>query len=912
MSSQPRVPAATNLLVDEQVDIVGFLRHALERRAFVGACVEAVPRLQGPRRVAHFFEATSFMETDPQRLGELVITLLGAAHVANMEVVLWLHGERDGVRFRYAVLQPEGRAPSSMLGPNFQRMLESAFPGVALHSMPSGAGESLTRDLIGLTEHAACGLLLGIPSERKDTPVETRLDDVLNGLAGRPFDVLVQVAPATPRDVDVAEDNLAYVVNLAHQLTKQQLSVSESESFSESVARGMTTSWSRTETTSWSTSDSSATSKQVKGHMAQRAGTAAGAMVGGLIGAAVGAPSGPGAAATAAAGAKVGAILGGVMGSAIGGMLVPPVQETKTTSKTDSNSTAKQTGGGESETTTTGVANQWGRAVSVERLNRQAGLIGELAELHLQRARQMQSFGAWHVSIHLATGNDSDLELASSLLAGALRGETTHLESLKVVHVAPDAVQDLLVRAAAFSPANFLGVRHVLIPRGEQPSTLLSSEELAHWFRPPSSPVVGVDVRPQVSFGVSVSPPARQAAPSIRLGNLIAGGRTLSGVTVDFATTDLLRHCFVAGTTGAGKTTTVRCILLQLAEQGVPFLVVEPAKTEYRELFAELVRSKKRPLRLTLRGGDTPDDRRLRLNPWRVPSGAILGRHVEGMKLLLRSCFAMQESLPQILERAVFDIYSECGWTDLAEIVPSPPPHRFPTFADFVAPGEKGAQSFLQRTVRALDYRAEATGNLTAAITVRLQSFTRGLKSHLFGEEDGQLDEIFARPTFIELGDLNEPDIKRFLLGALVLRLASELEVRHRARPLQEGIHHVIVLEEAHQFLRDAVGYGPGAELARESNTLLADAFAEMRGFGEGIIVADQAPAELSPAVLRNTNLKIAHRLLYEQDCVAMGNAMGLDDAQRQQLRALRPGECVVHGPAFNRPVQCRVLQEGH
>ena len=88
-----------------------------------------------------------------------------------------------------------------------------------------------------------------------------------------------------------------------------------------------------------------------------------------------------------------------------------------------------------------------------------------------------------------------------------------------------------------------------------------------------------------------------------------------------------------------------------------------------------------------------------------------------------------------------------------------------------------------------------------------------------------------------------------------------------------------------------------------------ADAFAEMRAFGEGIIVADQAPAELSPAVLRNTNLKIAHRLLYEQDCRAMGDAMGLDDEQQRQLRSLRPGECVVHGPSFFRPVQCQVRE---
>ena len=899
---------ATELIVEEQVDVVGLLRHALERRSFDGAMVLSVPALVGRPRNVRFFEAVSFMETEAERLGELVITLLGAAHAADMEVVLWLHGESDGVRFRYGVVRAEGDEAHAG-GANFQRMLEGVFPGVTLRSMTEGPGEQLDRDLIALKEaRPAAGLVLGIPSERSETPVETRLDDVLNGLAGRPFDLLVQAKVAPNKDVLVAEQNLAHIANLSHQLNKQQLSSSDSVSVSESIAQGMSTSWSQTETKSWSTSESNATSTQVKGHHARGAGTAVGAMLGGLLGAVFGAPAGPGAVATAAGGAKVGAILGGVIGGAVGGAVVPPVQATSTTSTNDGTSSAQQAGGGANETTTTGVAQQWGRSVSVERLNRQAGLIGELAELHLKRARQMRSFGAWQVSIHLATPSESDLGLAFSLFAGALRGDNTHLESLKLVRAHPDAVGALLARASAFSPASFDAVPHALIPNGEQPSTLLSSEELAHWFRPPSSPVVGVEVRPQVSFGTSAQPPTSHA-PSIRLGRLVASGRTLSRAAVAFRTTDLLRHCFIAGTTGAGKTTTVRNILLQLAEQNIPFLVVEPAKTEYRDLFDELVRRKKRPLRLTLRGAQLPDDRGLQLNPWRVPAGAVLGRHVEAMKLLLRSCFAMQESLPQILERAIFDLYGAMGWTDLSSIVLDPSPHRFPTFRDFVAEGEKGADSFLKRTVRSIGYHSEANANLTAAITVRLQSFSRGLKGHLFGDEDGQFDEIFSRPTFIELADLNEPDIKRFFLGALVVRLATELEVRHRRSPL-EGLRHVVVLEEAHHFLRDSVGNGPGADLARESNTLLADAFAEMRAFGEGIIVADQAPAELAPAVLRNTNLKIAHRLLYEQDCAAMGNAMGLDEAQRKQLRSLQPGECVVHGPAFGRPVQCKVDED--
>ena len=192
---------------------------------------------------------------------------------------------------------------------------------------------------------------------------------------------------------------------------------------------------------------------------------------------------------------------------------------------------------------------------------------------------------------------------------------------------------------------------------------------------------------------------------------------------------------------------------------------------------------------------------------------------------------------------------------------------------------------------------------------LRLESFCRGLKRDLFaGEDDLLFNEFLRRPIFIELNDLNEPDIRNFLIGALMLRLSAELEANHRVDP-QEGLRHVTLLEEAHHFLLEPRGSGPGADLARESNMLLANAFAEMRAYGEGIIVADQAPSDLSTAVLRNTNLKIAHRLLYERDCKAMGEAMGLSDNQMKQLRLLRPGQCVITTPQEPTPALCQIAR---
>jgi hypothetical protein len=47
---------------------------------------------------------------------------------------------------------------------------------------------------------------------------------------------------------------------------------------------------------------------------------------------------------------------------------------------------------------------------------------------------------------------------------------------------------------------------------------------------------------------------------------------------------DLCKHAFISGTCGSCKTTAIMGMLIQLAQRGIPFLVIEPAKREYRTL----------------------------------------------------------------------------------------------------------------------------------------------------------------------------------------------------------------------------------------------------------------------------------------------------------------------------------------
>jgi DNA helicase HerA-like ATPase len=417
---------------------------------------------------------------------------------------------------------------------------------------------------------------------------------------------------------------------------------------------------------------------------------------------------------------------------------------------------------------------------------------------------------------------------------------------------------------------------------------------------------------------------ARALAPAsddpVSLGRLEFWGR-VSRSEVRLPLREFSQHTLVAGTTGAGKTSTVKQILYQLQQrpQPIPFLVLEPAKDEYLDLFETLRREGKNPLRLTVGGRPSDDgcEGPLRFNPLAIPNGLVAGQHVEQIKILLRASFSMQESLPQILEAVIAETYAEkrFGIDSVAMGKPYTGELPLPTLRDLVTRTDDSTTAIvINKVVTRLGYEDRIAQNLIAAIRVRLESFGIGLKRDLFMGGDMDFGDALSRPTFINISGLPEPDVRRFLAASLFVRLYGE-RIAEKARRAGvaaadgPGIRHMLVLEEAHHFMRRAVGHGPSVELMRETNAILANAFAELRSFGQAILVADQGPGELDEAVLRNTNTKICHRLFYEADCVAMADSMGLDEEQRGALRRLLPGHAAVFSPSLRQAVATRVTE---
>jgi hypothetical protein len=159
----------------------------------------------------------------------------------------------------------------------------------------------------------------------------------------------------------------------------------------------------------------------------------------------------------------------------------------------------------------------------------------------------------------------------------------------------------------------------------------------------------------------------------------------------------------------------------------------------------------------------------------------------------------------------------------------------------------------------------------------------------------------------LEIEDCGDDTGKAFLTGAILIRLTEHLRMRARAEgPGAPGLRHLTVIEEAHRLLRQpppGTGSGPAAHAVE----MFAGLLAEIRAYGEGLVIAEQIPAKLIPDAIKNTAVKIVHRLPAQDDRDTVGATMNLTPAQSAYLVTLPPGEAAVHADGMDHPILARM-----
>lgn len=438
---------------------------------------------------------------------------------------------------------------------------------------------------------------------------------------------------------------------------------------------------------------------------------------------------------------------------------------------------------------------------------------------------------------------------------------------------------------------------------GPDTDLAVPSSVLGRVAAPPDREVPGLPSVTMTHFDVAV-----EGSGQVSIGEVLDAYLRPAG-TLQVPLDSLNRHTLVCGATGSGKSQTVRHLLEMATRMNppLPWLVLEPAKAEYARMAGRLVDLGAVGEVLRIRPGH-PSAPAVGINPLEpspAPSGTKatfpLQTHLDLVRALFLAAFDAQEPFPQVLSAALTRCYEEQGW-DLVLGKPRPGLHgvRYPQLSD------------LQRAARAVvdevGYGREVRDNMRGFIEVRLASLRLGTPGRfLEGGHPLDVEELMHRNVVVELEDVGDDQDKAFLMGVMLIRITESLRLRFGAAPEVPPLHHLLVIEEAHRLLRRVEGNG-ATDHAIE---MFASLLAEVRAYGQGIVVAEQIPTKILSDVVKNTAVKILHRLPAQDDREIVGSTINLDEAQSRCVVALPTGRAVAFIDGMDAPVLIQVPSGG-
>ena len=514
----------------------------------------------------------------------------------------------------------------------------------------------------------------------------------------------------------------------------------------------------------------------------------------------------------------------------------------------------------------------------------------------LKRYDECGDLGMWNCAAYFMSDKPGVAQMAASVYHALVRGEDSSLESGGVTIWDKE-------RSAQIVP--FL--KHMEHPRvivnglAVTPGTLVSSAELAIGAGLPNRSVPGIPVLECAEFGRTVSTYSRDGeSRNVELGKIFNMHR-VEALPVRLDAESLASHVFVTGSTGCGKSNTVYVLLDSLLQQGVNFLVVEPAKGEYRSVFG-------RRSSVDVYGTNPDLTPLLRINPFSFPHGnedparnVHILEHLDRLVEIFNVCWPMYAAMPAVLKEAIEKSYEDCGW-NLTESTNSYEGGKwqnlYPTFADVTRN--------IRRIIDSSEYDAENKGAYKGSLITRLKSLTNGINGLVFTTDEIPNNDLFDENVIVDLSRVGSIETKALIMGLLVLKLQ---EHRMTKGDMNAKLRHVTVLEEAHNLLKrtSTEQSQDSGNLLGKSVEMLANSIAEMRTYGEGFVIADQAPGLLDMAAIRNTNTKIVMRLPDQGDRELVGKAMHLNDDQIAELAKLPRGVAAVYQNEWVESVLCKV-----
>ena len=423
-------------------------------------------------------------------------------------------------------------------------------------------------------------------------------------------------------------------------------------------------------------------------------------------------------------------------------------------------------------------------------------------------------------------------------------------------------------------------------------TTSLSGKELAYSLNFPQKSVSGLPVIECAEFGRNITTYGFSGTEEkdFHIGHIFHMNHEES-VGVELSKNSLASHAFVTGSTGSGKSNTIYRILSETLDEDVKFLVVEPAKGEYKDVFGT-------DKDVFVYGTNPKIAPLLRMNPFSFPGDIHVLEHIDRLVEIFNVCWPMYAAMPAVLKEAIEKSYIDCGW-DMMTSDNRYSDNLFPSFRDVARN--------IKTIIDTSEYDKENKGAYKGSLLTRLQSLTTGINGIIFSSDEVSGEDLFNRNVIVDLSRVGSTETKSLIMGMLVLKL-QEYRMTEGV-PMNSNLRHLTVLEEAHNILRRTAIEQPteSSNILGKSVEMIANAIAEMRTYGEGFIIADQAPGLMDMSVIRNTNTKIIMRLPDRSDRELVGRAANLDDDQIDELAKLPRGVAAIYQNEWIQPILCKV-----
>lgn len=843
------------------------------------------------------------------------ISAFSAMTFAADNVFLIVDGFADHTDF-YIGIKNNSELTTSSIADTMMGSLQGQFPGIKLTDLSQievgkkySAQHRILRDF---ADAKSVSSFSGIPTQKGKTQHDNNsfiqgIEKFSDAMQGRRYTAIILAKNQTADSIVsartayeslysqlscMASQQLAYSTNesIAHALTRSQGS-SNATSHSESNGTGESVSENENISTSKSTSHSTSTSKgeSKQNYWGKASQLASPLMEAGAIltCSGIGAPIGLG---VMGIGAALG--LGGIAAS-----------KTKTKNESESNSesvsNSQSRGTSHSTNTTHNESNSTSHTDTITDSEGNTSTVGQTKNFTLtihnkkvedllkridkqiDRIDAAESGGLWSTCTYFLSYDDdyASAQTGAAIFRSITSGDESGVESsaINTWPISNNNQQNILRSLATMEHPMFVYPNAQGTDFSVEGTSLISSKELSILMGLPRKSVPGLPVVDNVPFGKEVvSLGNNQRKGEIAIGCIYDHGAERNLNKVELNAKSMTGHTFVTGSTGSGKSEAVYRLIERAKQNGVSFLVIEPAKGEYKNVFGDANVFGTNPILSQL----------IRINPFRFPNGIHILEHIDNLIDIFNVCWPMYAAMPAVLKKAILRSYENCGWL-LYESRNTHTSPIFPSFADLLVE--------LERAINESKYSEEVKGNYTGSLVTRVESLTNGINGEIFSYNEVDDNTLFDQNTIIDLSRIGSQETKSLIMGLLILRLNEYRMVN--AQKANEALKHLTVIEEAHNLLQrvSTEQSMEGSNMAGKSVELLINSIAQMRSYGEGFIIVDQSPTSVHQAAIKNTNTKIVMRLPDGEDRQIAGKAMALNQQQIEEIAKLPTGVAVVY-----------------